>query len=129
MNFSRCVEKIRHDRGWIRADISELLDVSPSSYQRFERDAPKYNATVPRAIMNAPEAFTEKEFEKIRAAFKIKRIRESRGEDSQRIRNIPNFYRDLNAIGDLSTVDVNDPRVQRLRVKVGGEKVYSGGSY
>lgn len=43
--------------------------------------------------------------------------------DEYRIKNIPNFYRDLDAIGPLRYVDKNDPRIQGLRKKLGVELI------
>lgn len=153
LQFGEELRKIRRSRKLRQIDIAEKHDMSGYSYSSIERgrflpDSPNvikllnsnfYTAAEKEHLSVTHKQSTvdherkkndEKYQKELRELQEVRDYQSSKRKQARKkerlIKNIPGFYKKLNNLGNLSEVDINNPKLQDIREAVSGTRYWKG---
>lgn len=150
LRYGKELRRIRKERKLRQIDVAKAIGMSGYSYSSIERGKFLPDSTNVVRLLNS-RFYTPEERERLKEVHeiselefhekrnnkeyqkKLKKIEEyqssrkrKKRKEERLIRNMPNFYKELDALGDLSKLDVNDTELQDLREAVSGKRYWKG---
>lgn len=116
--YSRYLKEYRIARNLTQNDFSKMAGLNEGVYSHIERGKFVYFNDNVRVFLYMDE-LTDSERKKLQDIIENEELDSMKESNKYRIKNIPGFYRDLNALGNIQDLDKNDPKLQALRIKLG----------
>lgn len=146
IRYGRKLREIRSVRGLRQVDVAKELGMSAYSYSSIERGEflpeshnviKSLNSTFytveERKELKKEHELSKKEYFERQHKEHLKEIdfyesskRTGKRNEKRLIKKMPGFYEELDSLGDLSKLDVNDKRIQDLREKLTGVRYWKG---